>query len=395
MNHIANRPDRGRRRRTVVGAGVTVALALGLISGCTSGSAPKAQPAKTSAAPPVVAHTSHRAPQTYLDTLATKVKGTGHLQPGSDPAALPFPILIADKLNNRLIIVDPHGRLIWQYPQRGDLKKGQTFKIPDDAFFTPDGRKIIATEEDDSIIRVIDIRTRRVIFHYGHSGQPGSATGYVHNPDDALMLPDGTVVSADIINCRWIAISQRTKSIQRQFGRTGDCLHNPPATYGSPNGAFPLTDGNFLITEINGSWVDEVTPKGAVKWSAHLPSIAYPSDSNEVRPGVYLTVDYSTPGQVVEFNKTGKILWRYAPRGAAALNHPSLALPLPNGNVLLNDDYNHRVIVIDRHSDKIVWQYGVDHVSGRSAGELDNPDGIDLSPPHSLMMTHAATVGHP
>jgi len=31
------------------------------------------------------------------------------------------------------------------------------------------------------------------------------------------------------------------------------------------------------------------------------------------------------------------------PSGARALNHPSLALPLPNGNILVNDDRNDRV----------------------------------------------------
>ena len=44
--------------------------------------------------------------------------------------------------------------------------------------------------------------------------------------------------------------------------------------------------------------------------------------------------------------------------GAAALNHPSLALPLPNGNILVNDDYNDRVIVISPKTNRIVWQYG-------------------------------------
>jgi len=41
-------------------------------------------------------------------------------------------------------------------------------------------------------------------------------------------------------------------------------------------------------------------------------------------------------------------VWRFRPAGAAALNHPSLALPLPNGNILVNDDHNDRVIVISR-----------------------------------------------
>ena len=73
----------------------------------------------------------------------------------------------------------------------------------------------------------------------------------------------------------------------------------------------------------------------------------------------------------------------------------SLALPLPNGNILVNDDYNDRVIVISPKTNRIVWQYGHDGVPGRAAGYLDNPDGVDLAPPDSLLMTHAVTMGRP
>ena len=97
----------------------------------------------------------------------------------------------------------------------------------------------------------------------------------------------------------------------------------------------------------------------------------------------------------MEFDAHGKVLWRYAPSGRDELNHPSLALPLPNGDVLANDDYNHRVIVISPKTNKIVWQYGHDGVPGSAPGYLSNPDGVDLAPPDSLLMTHAATMGRP
>jgi hypothetical protein len=88
------------------------------------------------------------------------------------------------------------------------------------------------------------------------------------------------------------------------------------------------------------------------------------------------------------FNRAGHALWRFRPGGARALSHPSLALPLPNGNMLVNDDYNDRVIVIDRRTKRIVWQYGHRGVPGRAAGYLDDPDGVDMAPPDSLLITH-------
>ncbi|MGH3625849.1 MAG: hypothetical protein ACRDRL_00160, partial [Sciscionella sp.] len=149
------------------------------------------------------------------------------------------------------------------------------------------------------------------------------------------------------------------------------------------------------VTEINGDWVDEMSLGGHITWSAHPPGVAYPSDTNEIAPGRYLTVDYSNPGQVVIFNRAGHLLWRYKPTGHAGLDHPSLALPLPGGDILLNDDRNHRVIVVDPHTKTVVWQYGHTGIPGRRPGYLNNPDGVDLVPPHSLLITHSRTIGQP
>ena len=309
----------------------------------------------------------------------------GHLQRGSDPSVLPGDVLIADKLNNRLIIVDPSGRVRWEFPRKGDLAPGQTFRIPDDAFFTPDGRYIVATEEDDYAIRIIDVATHRIVYTYGKPGVPGSGPNRLDNPDDAIMLPDGDLVTADIKNQRLLLIAPGAHSPLRQWGVPGHGYHDPPLRYGAPNGFFPTPDGRFLVTEIRGDWVDSVDFSGHVFFSAHPDGVAYPSDSNQVGPNRYLTVDYSSPGQILIFDRTGRAIWRYRPGGKAVMNHPSLALPLPNGDIICNDDMNHRVIVVNPRTDRVVWQYGHTGVPGSAPGYLDNPDGLDLVPPYSLI----------
>ena len=318
-------------------------------------------------------------------------RGRGHLAPGSDPSALPGDVLIADHLNNRLLIVDPQGRVRWQFPRPGDLARGQTFLVPDDAFFSADGKYIIATQESDFVISVIDIATSKIVYRYGTPGIPGSGPNHLDNPDDAMMAPDGRIVAADIKNCRIVTIAPPAHRLLHVIGQTTNfCLHDPPYRFGSPNGAFPLTDGHYLITEINGDWADEMSLTGHVYWSAHPPGVAYPSDSNEIYPGRYLTADYSSPGQVAEFDSRGRLLWRFG-----GLNSPSLALPLPNGDILVNDDFNDRVIVIDPVTHRIVWQYGHTGIAGSAPGYLHDPDGVDLAPPDSLLITHAATMGRP
>jgi len=330
-------------------------------------------------------------PQASQAPWLAPAAGPGLLTPGSDPSVLPADVLIADHKNNRLLIVDPLGHIRWEFPRPGDLAPGQTFLEPDDAFFSPDGRYIIATQEDDYVISVISLATSKIVYRYGVPGAPGAGPNHLFNPDDAMLTPTGVIVSADIKNCRIVIITPPAHTLTRVIGQTTNaCMHDPPHRFGSPNGAFPMTDGNYLITEINGDWADEMSLGGAVSWTANPPGVLYPSDTNEVYPGRYLTVDYSDPGQVVEFTSTGHLLWRMG-----GFNQPSLALPLPNGDILLNDDFNHRVCVVDPATNRIVWQYGHTGKSGSAPGYLNDPDGVDLVPPDSLLVTHAATMGEP
>jgi len=307
-----------------------------------------------------------------------------HLAPGSDPAALPGDILIADRSNNRLLVVDPRGRIVWQFPRPGDQR---TLPLPDDAFFSPDGRRIAVTEEDEDAVALVDVAHRRLAWRYGELGVPGSGPGQLAHPDDALPLPGGSLVLADIENCRLLVLRPPTRRLVSASGSPAQgCVHDPPRAWGSPNGAFPLAGGGALVTEINGDWVDALAPDGRVLWSVHPPGIAYPSDANEVRPGLYVAVGWQSPGVLETFDRRGRLRWRYRPRpGQPQLDHPSLALPLPNGDLLVTDDFNDRVIVVDPRTNRVVWQYGHTGVPGSAPGYLNRPDGVDLAPPAALL----------
>jgi hypothetical protein len=319
----------------------------------------------------------------------------GELRAGSDPSVLPGPVLIADRDNNRLLEVSPTGQVLWRFPEAGDLAPGQSFKLPDDAFFSPDGSQVVVTQEDDFVISIVDVTQPRIAYRYGHPGEPGAEPGYLHNPDDAMLTPGGAILSADIKNCRIVVIRPPAHRVTHQLGETGNCTHELGVSYGSPNGAFPMGNGDTVVTEIDGDWIDVLKPDGSPVTDTHPPGFSYPSDTNEVRPGVFLSVDYTNPGTIETFTASGRLLWRYEPTGVDALDQPSLALPLPNGDVLANDDKNERVIVIDPHTNKIVWQYGHTHESGTGPGYLANPDGVDLAPPYSLTMRFAHSLRAP
>jgi hypothetical protein len=196
---------------------------------------------------------------------------------------------------------------------------------------------------------------------------------------------------ADAGGCRVLIIDPRTRRVLHQIGTPGRCVHDPPSAIGSPNGDTPLQDGNLLVSEINGSWIDEFTPSGRRVWSVHL-AIGYPSDPQQIGPDRYLIADYEHPGAIVEFDRHGRIEYRYQPTsGPGVLDRPSLVERLPSGVFMVNDDYNDRMVAIDPSTKALVWQYGVTGQAGTAPGRLNTPDGFDLLAPGGKTPTHPTT----
>ncbi|HEY5076389.1 MAG TPA: hypothetical protein VIJ48_02690, partial [Acidimicrobiia bacterium] len=310
--------------------------------------------------------------------------------PTSAASVRPFSgrLLIADRGNNRLIVVDANKQRSWAYPSSSMPPPAGGFYFPDDAFFADHGRSIVTNQEENNTIVRIAFPSGALEWTYGQPRVAGSTPGLLNQPDDAFLLRDGTYTVADAKNCRILHISAAGRPLS-QIGTTMNCVHDPPRSVGYPNGDTPLSDGNLLVSEINGSWISEYTPAGALVWTVHLP-IAYPSDPQQLGPDLYLASDYTRPGGILEFTREGRIVWTYRPAsGPGMLDHPSLAERLPNGLIAVNDDYRHRVVLIDPATDAIVWQYGQTDRPGTGPGQLNTPDGFDL------LLADGSTPTHP
>ena len=310
--------------------------------------------------------------------------------PGAGSPYFGAKLLIADRGNNRLLLINDTLHRVWKYPSAATPRDRQHFYFPDDAFFVDHGTAILTNQEQNETILKIGYPSGHVLWAYGHPGHPGSRPGYLHEPDDAYLLKDGQVAVADAVNCRVLVLNQNG-TVAHQIGTTGVCVHHAPTSMGSPNGDTPLSNGHLLISEINGSWVSEYALGGKLAWTVQLP-ISYPSDPQQLGRDRYLIADYASPGQIIEFNRHGHFLYRYHPAsGAGRLDHPSLVEMLPSGVFMVNDDYNDRMIAIDPVTKAIVWQYGVTGRPGTAPGRLNTPDGFDLLLPNGTTPTHRAT----
>ena len=332
-------------------------------------------------------------PTAAVQMLKPNIKFGTAGAPGAGSPYFGEKLLIADRGNNRMLVLDDTGAVIWTYPNPPSMPPPpgpRGFYFPDDTFFIDHGTAIISNQEENETIVQIGYPSGKLLWSYGHPAQPGSSPGYLHEPDDAYLLKNGNITVADADNCRILFISPGG-SVLNQIGTTGSCVHNPPTEVGGPNGDTPLADGNVLVSETKGSYISEYTPSGSLVWTVHVP-IAYPSDPQQLGPDLYMCADYTNPGGIVEFNKAGQILYTYrAPSGINRLNQPSLAELLPSGVFMLNDDYRDRMAAIDPTTQALVWNYGVPDVAGTAPGELNTPDGFDILNPDGSTPTHPTT----
>jgi hypothetical protein len=323
------------------------------------------------------------------------------IQPGTAAAyeaasRLPGPggyVLIADRGNNRILVVDPRGTIVFLYPSQADLQAGRQLFYNDDTFVEPGGQALIANEEDNHAIVQVGLADHSLKVLFGHPREVGSDETHLNTPDDAYTLPDGSFTVADAYNCRILFI--KGGRIVRQYGNSGVCRHEPPRYFGAVNGDTPVPGGGVMISEIPGNWIDEIGPEGKLVFAVRAP-VSYPSDPQPLPGGRILLADYASPGHVLIIDHGGRVLWRYGPsQGYGRMDHPSLAMPLPNGNIAVNDDFRHRVLVIDPRTNTIVWKYGHTDMPGTAPGYLNTPDGMDFVPAGPRGGPDYAAVVHP
>ncbi|HXR28159.1 MAG TPA: hypothetical protein VN772_01180 [Solirubrobacteraceae bacterium] len=309
--------------------------------------------------------------KTPLKTVAVSAigatgSGQGYLAAGSSATALPGNILVADRNNNRILAITPQGQVVWSHNLSG----------PSDAYPNSTARLIVVTEHGSFQVLVLSVARGRSDYHYGHAGHPGTGLNRLHDPSTGQLLPDGKLLIADKANCRILLVTRPSHHVVTQYGTTGQCVHKPPGNFGYPDGAFPTPGGGLVVTEETPPWIDLLSKTGALVKAFQVKGLlTAPYAANPTPGGDYIATDYARPGGVVEFDSSGTVKWSYAPKsGPGELSFPTLAIVLSNGNVLVSDARNNRVVVIDPSTNQIVWQFGHTGKAGAANGFLHTPD---------------------
>lgn len=162
--------------------------------------------------------------------------------------------------------------------------------------------------------------------------QEVSAGKYLLSPINGHLIGEGSMTSADWYYGKY----------QNQFGCTANA-------YNSPESAFKITEDTVLIADTNNNRII-IVKRGGLNYS---------------------------PLHTIE--------WNYGECGGNELSKPSYAEMLSNGNVLITDKNNHRIIEVNKEKE-IIWQYGQTGISGKEDGLLSSPERAKKLPDGSILI---------
>lgn len=311
------------------------------------------------------------------DHMLSLNPGPGFNRPGD--------ILIADQFNNRVIEIKTNGQIVWQFGRGpNDFSPRSIIGVNDAQRVgpftlmagtgTPPGviTNIPGGAADNRVILVDPFG--RIVWQYGQFGQTGDGFDLLNTPVQCTWLPSFHVLITDQGNNRIIEVNL-AKQIVWTFPPVGDT--NADDQLSSPNSAELLENGNVLIADLNDNRAIEVTPSeqivqtftaggtvGAVAFASRLPN------------GDTLLTD-SGNADIVEVDTNDAVVWNYftdTDPNSVATPLPTRAVRLHNGNTLISDQFNNRVIEVNM-AKKIVASYGLLLAGG---GAIGNNIGYDL-----------------
>ena len=304
---------------------------------------------------------------------------------GSSKFNHPGNILITDQFNNRVIEIDPAGNIVWQFGG-GPANVGPTAIVgTNDAervggLTLMSGTGIPAGASPACPSTCIDNRVLlvnhhgKIVWQYGTFGVTGSGFNQLSTPVQNTYLPqsngDDHILITDQGNNRIIEVRRSDKAIVWEY----DGLNNP-------NAAELLTNGNILISDENNNQALEVThtmPSTVVNTYTTAGGLAFSGVAFASRlPNGHTLITDSNNSRIVETNEAGDAFWQYFTNntngnsrpGSNPSPLPTRAVRLANGDTLISDQFNHQVIRVDMSlpdikSGVIVASYGTINVSG-------------------------------
>ena len=218
----------------------------------------------------------------------------------------------------------------------------------------------------DNRVIVVD-RGGHIVWQYGQAGVTGSGPNQLNVPVFALQLPNRNIMVVDQANERVIEINRFSKKVVFQYGGpTAGLLNNP-------NSVEQLPNGHLLIADENNNRVIEITRAGQIVWE-YSQGLMFAAFASRLPNGDTLITD-SGHARILEVTPDKRVVFQYFTNTASTSNSsplPTNAVQLANGDISIADQFNNRALIIDRDQ-TTDFQYGMTNIIGNGFNQLYGP----------------------
>jgi hypothetical protein len=289
----------------------------------------------------------------------------------------PGNLVIADQFNNRVIEVDPAGNIVWSYGLGPTNFTEETIIGVNDAERVGSLTLMAGTGTPAGVIsqapngaadnRVILVDPfGHIVWQYGQFGVAGSGRDQLNTPVQCTWLPDSHVLITDQGNNRVIEVNLEKRIVWQYPGSNT----NPSDQLSSPNSAELLKNGHVLISDQANNRALEVTARDEiVKTFTAGGTVNTVAFASRLVNGDTLLTD-SGNARIVEVNANDQVVWQYLTNtqsNSVAAPLPTRAVRLSNGDTLISDQFNNRVLRINPDK-QIVASYGLPLDGGAAIG---------------------------
>ena len=212
----------------------------------------------------------------------------------------------------------------------------------------------------------------QIVWQYGQAGVSGSGPNQLNVPVFALQLPNRDIMIVDQSNERVIQVGRFSKKIVFSYGcPTCNLLNNP-------NSVEQLPNGHLLIADENNNRAIEITRSGKIVWQtatayAGLP-LSFVAFVSRLPNGNTIITD-SGNSRILIVTPGGRTVFQYFTNKQSGSNPnplPTNAVKLADGDISIADQFNNRSIIIDPEKE-IEFQYGELNVAGNGFNQSNGP----------------------
>jgi hypothetical protein len=213
-----------------------------------------------------------------------------------------------------------------------------------------------------------------IVWQYGQGGVTGSGPNQLNVPVAVIQLPNGNFLITDQGNNRIIEVSLLFKRVVWSYGPTSG-----PGALNSPNSAELLSNGHILIADENNNRVIEITRTGHIVWEWDNPLGTAIAFASRLPNGDTLITDAGS-NRVIEITPSQQVVFQYFTNTQSGSNPnplPTNAVKLKNGDISIADQFNNRAFIIKpttpNQNSPIVFQYGQLNQAGNGPNQLNAP----------------------